>query len=70
MAMITTTGHSPWMLDIPIIDLAVSGLKYPSLIRMKLFTLDNALILKKIATLTKSHLERVKNSLEQLFMLC
>ena len=70
MAMITTTGHSPWMLDILIIDLAASGLKTPSLIRMKLFTLDNALILKKIGTLTKSDLERVKNSLEQLFMLC
>ena len=70
MAMITTSGHSPWMLDVPIIDLAASGLKSPSLIRMKLFTLDNVLILKKIGTLTQSDQERVKNSLKQLFILC
>ncbi|MGB5593989.1 MAG: type II toxin-antitoxin system PemK/MazF family toxin [Crocosphaera sp.] len=69
MIMITTSGHSPWMFDVPIVDLAASGLKSPSLMRMKLFTLDDALILKKIGTLTQSDQEMVKNSLKQLFNL-
>ncbi|ACK67609.1 transcriptional modulator of MazE/toxin, MazF [Rippkaea orientalis PCC 8801] len=69
MAMITTSGHSSWMFDVSIVNLAASGLKSPSLIRMKLFTLDDALIVRKIGTLTQSDQERVKNSLKQLFKL-
>lgn len=69
MAMITTTGHLPWLLDVPIVDLAASGLKSPSLIRMKLFTIDDALVLKKIGTLAKSDREIVQHSLKQLFQL-
>jgi mRNA interferase MazF len=38
LAMITTVSHSPWALDVLIADLAATGLKQPSTIRMKLFT--------------------------------
>lgn len=54
MAMITTAAHSSWPLDVIIRDLKIAGLPAPSLVRMKLFTLDHRLILKKIGKLGKS----------------
>ena len=42
MAMITTASHAPWALDVSITDLASTGLKAKSIVRMKLFTLDDA----------------------------
>lgn len=54
MAMITTSTHSPWPLDIPIVDLSPTGLNTESIVRMKLFTLDQTLILRKIGTLSSS----------------
>ena len=69
MAMITTASHSPWILDVMIADLASTGLKAKSIIRMKLFTLDDALVVKKIGKLGKSDRDRVQKSLQQLFNL-
>ena len=56
MAMITSSSHQPWPLDVEIDDLVAAGLKSPSIIRMKLFTLDNSLVIKTIGKLadTKS----------------
>ena len=48
MATISTASHSPWALDVQITDLKSAGLKAKSIIRMKLFTLYNVLIIKKI----------------------
>jgi mRNA interferase MazF len=53
LAMITTKNHPSWSLDTVIKDLEVTGLNAPSMIRFKLFTLDNNLILKKIGSLSK-----------------
>ncbi|WP_239650110.1 type II toxin-antitoxin system PemK/MazF family toxin [Methylocucumis oryzae] len=50
MAMITSTKHSGWPLDTRIEDLTTAGLPAPSSIRLKLFTLDNRLVLAKIRT--------------------
>jgi len=44
MAMITSAKQSDWPLDTIITDLSSAGLPAPSLIRLKLFTLDNRLI--------------------------
>jgi mRNA interferase MazF len=41
MAMITTATHQPWILDVNISDLSAAGLNNPSIVRMKLFTLDH-----------------------------
>jgi mRNA interferase MazF len=41
LAMITTATHHPWELDVNISDLAAAGLNNPSVVRMKLFTLDH-----------------------------
>lgn len=67
MAMITTATHSPWALDVSIVDLVSTGLKAPSLIRMKLFTLDDTLITKKIGKLGESDRSNLKTSLPKLF---
>lgn len=67
LAMITSSLHSPWPLDIEINDLASSGLPSESLIRMKLFTLDHKLILKKIGKLGKKDQQVVSKNLELLF---
>lgn len=52
MAMITSATHSPWPLDTHILDLKHAGLPVRSIIRMKLFTLDHHLILKKLGVLS------------------
>ena len=51
LAMITSASHRPWPGDTPISDLKNAGLKTPSLVRLKLFTLDNRFIARRIGTL-------------------
>ncbi|WP_019506134.1 type II toxin-antitoxin system PemK/MazF family toxin [Pleurocapsa sp. PCC 7319] len=66
MAMITTATHAPWVLDEAITDLESAGLKAKSIVRMKLFTLDDALVIKKIGKLATDDRDRVQKSLQQL----
>lgn len=67
MAMITTASHNPWPLDIPIVHLKEAGLPVPSIIRLKFFTLDHRLIIKKIGIIHKSDQRQVEKHLRQLF---
>ena len=53
MAMITSASHTPWPLDVPIVDLASAGLPAPSIIRFKLFTLDHRLVRGKLGQLAE-----------------
>src|SRR5690349_3929590 len=53
VAMITSARNTPWPCDVNITDLAHTSLKKPSVIRMKLFTLDHKLILETIGSLSK-----------------
>jgi mRNA interferase MazF len=69
MAMITTATHSPWALDIPISDLSSTGLKVASIVRMKLFTIDHRLVVKRIGKLAESDRTAVEQVLKQLFNL-
>ena len=50
-AMITTAGRTRWPTDVAIGDLAAAGLPRPCVIRWKLFTLPNEIILKKAGAL-------------------
>lgn len=52
MAMITSAKQSSWPLDTPINDLDSAGLPAPSLIRLKLFTLDHRLIINSLGYLS------------------
>lgn len=69
MAMITTASHSTWALDVKITDLAAAGLKAPSIVRMKLFTLDHALVRKQIGRLSTVDEAAVIESLSRLLAL-
>lgn len=60
LAMITTGGGASWESDIPIETLAPTGLPVPSLIRMKLFTLDNRFIIKSIGHLNTKDKKQVR----------
>ncbi len=51
LAMITTQGHRPWPGDAEIADHEAAGLHTPCLIRLKLFTLDNRMLTKRIGSL-------------------
>ena len=50
LSMITDQRNEPWPLDVRI-DHTAAGLKMPSVARMKLFTLDTRLILRRIGRL-------------------
>ena len=54
LAMITTAARSRWPSDVPITDSASAGLAVPSLIRLKLFTLDRSLVVRTIGRLSQS----------------
>ncbi len=53
LAMITSAANAGWPSDVRLTDLAGAGLGAASLVRMKLFTLDLALIRSRIGRLGK-----------------
>jgi mRNA interferase MazF len=67
LAMITSQKNAPWPLDCEITDKEQSGLAAPSVVRMKLFTLDNRFILKRIGRLSDSDQKKVKQNLSHIF---
>ena len=69
MAMITTAAQSHLPLDVAIFDLDVAGLKSPSMVRVKLFTLDHNLVLNHIGHLGDDDQDSVKGALRSLLNL-
>ncbi len=66
MAMITSVKNPDWPLDATIGSIKKAGLPAPSKVRMKLFTLDSRLIVKKIGGLAAKDQQVVKKSLKTL----
>ena len=66
LAMITSQKNPDWPLDTTITGTHRTGLTAPSKVRMKLFTLDSRLIVKKIGTLTDSDKKAVGKALQRL----
>jgi mRNA interferase MazF len=64
MAMITDARNPPWPLDIRI-DHQSAGLKMPSVVRMKFFTLDNRLVIREIGRLSPVDRQKLLESLRQ-----
>ena len=62
LAMITSAGGD-WPSDVAIRDWRQSGLSVPCKVRLKLFTLDDALVLRKTGTLSERDAEAVRDSL-------
>ncbi|PHS23864.1 MAG: transcriptional regulator [Robiginitomaculum sp.] len=54
LSMITTATRSHWPSDCDIEGLREAGLRTPSLVRFKLFTLPNTLIVRKIGHLVSA----------------
>ena len=51
VAMITTAKETTWPSDIALSDLAAAGLRTPCILRMRLVTLPNGLILRALGRL-------------------
>lgn len=68
LAMITSAANAPWPLDVPIRDGASAGLTAASVVRMKLFTLDNQLILRKSGGLSAADRNSVTTALRKLLV--
>ncbi|MDO9047195.1 MAG: type II toxin-antitoxin system PemK/MazF family toxin [Methylobacter sp.] len=69
MTMITSAKHADWPLDTRIENLMAAGLPAPSIIRLKLFTLDNRLILARLGQLASADQIAVEQRLKTLFCL-
>lgn len=69
LSMITTKQKPTWPGDTQITDIAACGLRNPCLVRLKLFTLDNRLILRKIGRLGETDSFQVTNHLRNFLML-
>ena len=66
MAMITSAGHAPWPLDVPISDLNAAGLPVPSIVRFKLFTLDHRLVRGKLGRLSEKDKVKAQKAIRSL----
>ncbi len=64
LAMITSAAHHPWPGDVNVSDLKAAGLTKPCLVRLKLFTLDQRLILKKLGHLAAADRQQVSQQLQ------
>lgn len=69
LAMITSAQNSDWPIDTEITDLDSAGLPSASIVRMKLFTLDDRLIIRKAGSLASNDQKQVVKALQDLFKL-
>ncbi len=58
-AMITTAARTKWPSDIAIENLKPAGLQYPCVVRWKLFTLPNGIILRRAGRLASRDRENI-----------
>ena len=65
LMMLTSADRSTWLLDTPIEHRDVAGLHKPCVARMKIFTLDNNLILRHSGHLHANDVQNVKAALGQ-----
>lgn len=63
LAMVTSAKNPPWPSDITITDQKSAGLPSPSVVRMKLFTLDERLVLNTLGKLSKFDLTAVQKQI-------
>ena len=64
LAMITTRGHHPWPGDCDLEDHEDAGLPLPCCVRLKLFTLDNRVILRRVGRLSDDDRKTVEAAIE------
>jgi mRNA interferase MazF len=64
--MITSAAQHPWPLDHDIADLGAAGLRVPSKVRFKLFTLDQRLVREVLGMLAEEDRLAVGEALRRL----
>ena len=64
LAMITTRAHRAWPGDSEIQNLESAGLPLPCIVRLKIFTLDNRLLMRKIGSLSPADQRRVSGAMK------
>ncbi len=64
-AMITSAETAGWATDIAIGDIETAGLPAPSVVRLKIFTLDNGIPLGRLGTLAKKDAKAVRRALRE-----
>lgn len=68
MAMVTSASNS-WPSDCAIRNLSAAGLPHPCVIRLKLFTIDNRFILRRLGTLAAGDREDMIAQMRSIFAL-
>ncbi len=68
LAMITS-ARSRWPSDVAIRGWREAGLTTPCKVRFKLFTLDDALIVRKVGTLSQRDSKAVRNALSRFLVI-
>ena len=69
LAMVTTAHNSQWPTDWQIKDLQASGLPQPYVVRFKLFTLDQSLLIGSLGALSEADRRGVQNRLTEVAVL-
>ena len=64
MAMITTQKHQPWPGDTNLSGYRDAGLRVSCAVRLKIFTLDNRLILKRAGKLSAADRNNIRRNLQ------
>ena len=67
LAMITSARNSQWPLDVPVSDLDAAGLPAPSVVRMKLFTLDYRYLIAQRGHLSEKDCTAVAHAIRMVF---
>jgi mRNA interferase MazF len=65
LAMVTSAANPSWPLDVPVTDLGAAGLPQPSVVRMKVFTLDDRLVLRVAGRLAPADAAAVECALRR-----
>jgi mRNA interferase MazF len=65
LMMITSAAHRKWFLDVNLEEWREAGLQKPCVARMKLFTLDNRLILSRTGSLSAADRRSVVAALRE-----
>jgi mRNA interferase MazF len=63
LGMITSASHQPWPGDVLLAQAKAAGLTTACLVRLKLFTLDKRLLLRRIGRLSGVDTEKLRKSL-------
>lgn len=67
LAMVTSAERSFWNTDVPLRDWKQAGLRKPSILRWKLFTLESCLVIGTRASLSAYDRQAVADSFSALF---